>query len=441
MAIPAPPTQDDLQAQLNSPQNLAAGINIRLPQSALQAPASQAAPSQSYQDFMAEPQNAAYAQDKRKIAADIEKRQGAIDTVRAHLDQEQEKLKDVPEKIDQSFQNPLQAFSELGPAIAMLGSLKSRQPMIAAMHAAAGAMDAFHKNDKERLDLELQNWQTKVDEVLKHNAYVKDDANMDHAKLEAIYAQNKDEIGLLSLQDPKDTEEMFFKKQEMMAKLKEMQAKIESYKFKGQLSNGLVVGGVEKQVFDRWYSDQMAKTGEAPTPREMEDKLAEIRATNAGATASARALGTKGAVIELSSNLLNNSLPILKDSFAKVDNSKFKDLNSFQNYFKDHSNDPDLAALNEAILNTESDLALLIRRGGASTVDSATRAEKIINNAMNSKSFDAVSEQILRESEAAKKAERQTRSEVSGGSAPKDDPNRPLTPQELEEYNKLKGGK
>lgn len=150
--------------------------------------------------------------------------------------------------------------------------------------------------------------------------------------------------------------------------------------------------------------------------------LSQARLDYTSKTAAARAIGTKGAVVELSSNLLNNSLPILEDAFAKVDNSKFKDINSFNNFFKDHKNDPDLAALNEAIINTESDLALLMRRGGASTVDSAQRAEKIINNSLNSKSFASVKDQILKESKAATESVQETKDSISGNDSSAESP-------------------
>jgi hypothetical protein len=365
----------------------------------------------------------------------------------------------------------LDVFKDLAPALAVLGGSFTKQPLMGAMAAATGAMKGFHDGDKERVELEMANWKNHMEDwKTKHDQFkeirekiVDKDGNVNYPALE-LYANATGNPNLTALlaQDPlkaaeahMDFEEKGLKLKETLAQIAKLQKQTDQIGLNGtpnlspdviaQKGRAIVEGASypsvglsmranknpDKDAVDEWIAENHPEFDPA-------DAQIDFAGRKAGRTSSERAIGTKSAIISLSSNLLNNSLPILEDAFNKVDNSKFKDLNSFQNYLKDHTNDPDLAALNEAILNTESDLALLMRRGGASTVDSAQRAEKIINNAMSSKSFEGVSVQILKEADAATRATQKTKDEVSGKTKA-EDPNRALTPVELEEYNRLKG--
>lgn len=171
-------------------------------------------------------------------------------------------------------------------------------------------------------------------------------------------------------------------------------------------------------------------------PNATADDLEKYLIKYAGDTSGARKIAGQAVTMDLANGLLNNSLPLLMDRFQAVDNSQFTDWNSFDNYAKQHTNDPDLARLREALLNTESDLALLTRRGGAPTVDSANRAHAVINDLLSSKSAEGVKDQIMLESKAAQAATHEVRDEAEGGA--KSVQSSPKLPPEV--TSKLKKG-
>ena len=386
----------------------------------------------------------------------------------------------MPQQEIVDYQSPLNAFKDLVPSLVVLGSSFTKQPLMAAMKAATGAMQGYNLRNKELVEQSVENfknaievWKLKNDAGKEYRERMFDkDGNPNYEAMATYAAAQGDETMQAALATnpafatrlARDKEKAGLEIDKLHAEVTKIHADAEKDKQIGLMKpeeriftqflaehpdatpmeqatflrslKSSSFGSPVKEVLNAWVAEEQNK-GHNPTSEEMDVKLNEITSQQSMVNSSARAAGTKGYVIELSSNLLNNSLPILKDAFNKVDNSKFKDLNSFNNYFKDHLNDPDLSALNEAILNTDADLALLIRRGGASTVDSQARADKIINNMMSSKSFDAVADQIRKESKAAVAAEQKTKNDIMGGSK-EDDPNRPLTKEELEEYNKLK---
>lgn len=133
-----------------------------------------------------------------------------------------------------------------------------------------------------------------------------------------------------------------------------------------------------------------------------------------GQSAASRKIASLTVNMDAANGLLNKSLPLLIDRFKAVDNSQFADINSFQNYLKQHTNDQNLVRLNEALLTTESDLALLIRRGGSSTVDAQNRAHNVINNLMSTKSAEAFKTQVLLEADRAKSALHDVEDETYG---------------------------
>lgn len=172
-------------------------------------------------------------------------------------------------------------------------------------------------------------------------------------------------------------------------------------------------------------------------PNATADELEKYLIKYAGDTAGARKIAGQAVTMDLANGLLNNSLPLLMDRFNAVDNGQFTDWNSFENYAKQHTNDPNLARLREALLNTESDLALLTRRGGAPTVDSANRAHAVINDLLSTKSAEGVRDQIMLESKAAQEATHEVRDEATGGGKDKNDGN--SQPRATHKYNPATG--
>jgi hypothetical protein len=387
-------------------------------------------------------------------------------------------LEEIPKSALEQ-KSPLENFGSAAMWITTLGSLFTKQPLMNSLAAATGVLNAAHANDVENFSRQLDALKIHNDNVEKaanfeletykaaldkdkdiasvYTSMFKNDtaATMVQAKMaDQYYKSLSDQLKLFEanrldqLVDKKTVSlvDDFTKKSghppsedemtniQIEATRQIQQAKKGAAGTTGELSeedfnklkdNPEVKGASEAfangalitQVQPGWGSNNPERLAAIRLAYENHPDLnwADAHLEYMGKTSAERAAATKGTTIELSSNLLNNSLPILKSAFEKVDNSQFTDINSFQNYYKKHTNDPDLTALNEAILNTQSDLALLIRRGGASTVDSQDRADGVINNLMNSKAFDAFEAQVIKESNAAKAAEQKTRQDIVKG--------------------------
>jgi hypothetical protein len=119
-----------------------------------------------------------------------------------------DKLPDAPK---QEYKDPLQALGGMGTLLAVIGSLATRAPLTSALDSMAGAMEGFHKGDKERLELEKTNWKNNFEKSLAQNNEelsqyhaALEKANGDFSKASAemhvIAAQNKDDSMLAALE-------------------------------------------------------------------------------------------------------------------------------------------------------------------------------------------------------------------------------------------------
>jgi hypothetical protein len=72
----------------------------------------------------------------------------------------------VPKQTD-----PTHIWGSAAMMLAIVGSLMTRQPLVTAMNAAAGVMNAYKKNDKEAADQAFQTWKVATDNAIKLNNY------------------------------------------------------------------------------------------------------------------------------------------------------------------------------------------------------------------------------------------------------------------------------
>lgn len=115
----------------------------------------------------------------------------------------------VPEKKD-----PMRVFGQLIPMIAALGALTTREPAVNALNAATAMLNAAKKNDKEEEATQRQAWIDNLNLAVKNNEQLLGEYNLainDYklsvaermAKVQAIAAENQDQLTLASLKSGK----------------------------------------------------------------------------------------------------------------------------------------------------------------------------------------------------------------------------------------------
>lgn len=78
-------------------------------------------------------------------------------------------LEKVPEAPDTKMQDPMKAMGSVGSVIALLGSLRTRAPMTAALNAAAESIKGYHKGDVEAANQEREKWKDNMEKALRNN--------------------------------------------------------------------------------------------------------------------------------------------------------------------------------------------------------------------------------------------------------------------------------
>lgn len=117
----------------------------------------------------------------------------------------------------------------------------------------------------------------------------------------------------------------------------------------------------------------------------------------------------------IATNKLDRSIPLLLETGKKVDLHNWKDLNSFENYFKEHANDPDLKAFRVAIEGTLADYSQLLARGGQVTDVSRNAARAVLDQAMSEGSLESATDTMLAEGENQKRAATESLKAVTSG--------------------------
>lgn len=150
---------------------------------------------------------------------------------------------------------------------------------------------------------------------------------------------------------------------------------------------------------------------------------ADIAAKNAeftGLMAGERAVGTRGANVELAGKGFLNIVPIAQEASDKVSRSKFLPFGKAQIMFDETFNDPDVsqfAAANNGLVNT---YARAISPTGIPTKSDKDHARDILSMAKDKPAYDRAVQTLVKEIEAEKAAPKQVRenlrSEINGSS-------------------------
>lgn len=133
----------------------------------------------------------------------------------------------------------------------------------------------------------------------------------------------------------------------------------------------------------------------------------DLAKAEAGFTGQQREQGTAGTIaarVKTASYAVDGQADVLMPYLEKVDLSRFKDLNTFENYFREHTNDPNLAALKGAIQAFVGDYSALLVRSGATTEGSREAAERLLNSGMNTQSVKGFVKAVKQEANVQLKA-------------------------------------
>lgn len=164
------------------------------------------------------------------------------------------------------------------------------------------------------------------------------------------------------------------------------------------------------------------RTNNNPLKDAVDDRLAvkypdfnrvEAEIGLAGDKAEARKEGIIAGSLKTASNLLDQSIPLLREASKTIDQSNWTDLNSFENYFKTHRNDPNLVKFRVALQTTMNDYTALGVRNGQTSDHARTSTEKLVNDLMSKRGIDAFADQIEKEKESVLKGVDVTRGKKS----------------------------
>lgn len=144
------------------------------------------------------------------------------------------------------------------------------------------------------------------------------------------------------------------------------------------------------------------------------DQLAQINASFAGLVSGERAVGTAGGKIMLAANSLDRSLPLLENAMKKVDLTRFKNINSLENYARTHTGDTGIVSLNTALQTTVTDYSTLIARNGQRTDATDAAAKALANTSMSTGQLQAFIDQVKLEKTAQLSAVKDTKDELAG---------------------------
>jgi hypothetical protein len=149
-------------------------------------------------------------------------------------------------------------------------------------------------------------------------------------------------------------------------------------------------------------------------------KMSDAELGYTGAQSEARTTGTSASRIKLAANSLDQVIPLARDAMKNVDLTNFTDLNSFENYARTHTGDPNITALNTAIQTVISDYSSLISRNGQQTDSTRAAARELVNSNMASGQLDAFFDQVEKEKGAQLRAIDVTRGKGLAGKPPDD---------------------
>jgi hypothetical protein len=124
-------------------------------------------------------------------------------------------------------------------------------------------------------------------------------------------------------------------------------------------------------------------------------------------------IGAKNAEnLNIAVNNLDNSLPLLEEQVKKVDPSQFKSWNEFENYLNEHTGDPGIIDLKNAVADTKADFSMVLARGGQVTDTVRETANDTLNYAFSSGQFEGAMDIMRRTGVNQKAAAKQSMREA-----------------------------
>jgi hypothetical protein len=153
--------------------------------------------------------------------------------------------------------------------------------------------------------------------------------------------------------------------------------------------------------------------------------LKELNIDSSSAMAASKALATQSAKILAASTEANDMIPIVRNASAKVDRSKYPNLNSITNAIAKGTGGPEIVKLNTAINALVNSYARAINPTGVATVSDKNHARDVINSAYSQGQIEVILQTMQEEMTASKAAPGKAAAELKAGrNAPATNPNR-----------------
>jgi len=223
-----------------------------------------------------------------------------------------------------------------------------------------------------------------------------------------------------------ETESLGLRKQEIKHKLDQQEGSKFDHETIDMLADQALTG--DKSVFTGLGRGNSGQYNMGAVRKRIQEKMlergmsgADIAAKNAefmGLMAGERAVGTRGANVELAGSGFLNIVPIARAASDKIERSGFLPFGKAQIMFNEQTNNPDLsafAAANNGLVNT---YARAISPTGVGTNADRDHARKILSEAKSKEAYNSAVETLRKEIEAETRAPKEVRerlrAEVSG---------------------------
>lgn len=143
--------------------------------------------------------------------------------------------------------------------------------------------------------------------------------------------------------------------------------------------------------------------------------LKELNIDSVSAAAASKALATQSAKTLAAATEANDMIPIVRNASAKVDRSKYPDLNAIQNAVAKKTGGPEIVSLNTAINALVNSYARAINPTGVATVSDKNHAREILNSAYSNGQLNAILNTMQQEMVASKEAPGRAAAELKAG--------------------------
>jgi len=146
-----------------------------------------------------------------------------------------------------------------------------------------------------------------------------------------------------------------------------------------------------------------------------------------GASAEQRTVGTQAANVQMAANEANKMIDVSLDLSKSIPRTEFPSMNAAGNIVRKQSGDPNVVAFNQSIDSLINGYARAINPKGVATVADKKRAHETLSAAFSTGQFEATTQVMRREMDAAlaapKTARAQAREARVGGGEAKPDQN------------------